>query len=167
MKDMDKLWAPWRLQYITGLDTKRKGCVFCRIFKEKKDAKNFIFIRNPYAYAVLNVYPYNNGHILVLPNRHLKDISDLRKHEREDLFDVLNSAKFLLQKVLNPKGYNIGMNIGRISGGGIPGHLHIHVVPRWRGDVNFMPVVANTRVISQSLETLFRKLVQARDAFQG
>jgi ATP adenylyltransferase len=158
---MDKLWAPWRLQYITGLDKKKKGCIFCRILKEKKDKQNFVFIRTKHSYAVLNIYPYNNGHVLLVPNRHLKDISDLTRGEREDLLDLLDTTKALLQKVLNPKGYNVGMNLGRIAGGGIPGHLHIHLVPRWRGDVNFMPVVANTKVISQSLEVLYAKLSQA------
>jgi len=158
---MDRLWAPWRLNYITGLQQKNKGCIFCNIFREKKDKKNYIFCRSEHSFAVLNIYPYNNGHVLILPNRHVKDISDLKKSEREDLFDLLDNVKRLLKATLKPQGFNIGMNIGRISGGGIPGHVHVHVVPRWRGDVNFMPVISSTRVISQSLTALHDKLTRA------
>src|SRR3989338_2281521 len=155
---MDKLWAPWRQTYVTQLIGKTKKCVFCRIIKERKDKKNFIFVRTPYSFAVLNIYPYNNGHALIIPNRHVKDLAKLNKVERVDLMDLLIYTQKLLDKVLKPTGYNVGINLGRFSGAGIPGHLHIHVVPRWRGDVNFMPVTGETKVISQSLQALFDKL---------
>lgn len=155
---MDKLWAPWRLNYITKIIKEEKGCVFCRIFKEKKDKQNFIFLRRRYSYAVLNIYPYNNGHILIVSNRHVNDLDKLTKQEREDMLDLLQEAKALLTKVIKPAGFNVGINLGRLAGAGFPGHLHIHLVPRWRGDVNFMPVVGNTKVISQSLKSLYDKL---------
>lgn len=158
---MDKLWAPWRVRYVTKIIGQTKGCVFCRILKARQDKKNYIFVRTKHSFAVLNIYPYNNGHTLIVPNRHAKDLDRLTKVEREDLIQLLIYSRRLLDKVLKPAGYNIGINLGRISGAGIPGHLHIHVVPRWRGDVNFMPVTAYTKVISQSLRALFDRLSRA------
>ena len=158
---MDKLWAPWRVKYITQIIDKTKGCIFCAMIREKKDKKNFIFVRTKYCFGVLNIYPYNNGHVLILPIRHVNDLSKLWKEEREDVLELLNYVKALLDQVLKPTGYNIGMNLGRIAGAGFPGHLHIHLVPRWKGDVNFMPVVGKIKVISQSLKVLYEKLSQA------
>ena len=158
---MDKLWAPWRLKYITQVDNNKKGCVFCNINKDKKDKKNFVFARSKYCYAVLNIFPYNNGHVLVLPCKDVNDLSKMRKEELSDLMDLLNYTKSLVDEVLNPHGYNIGMNLGRISGAGVPGHVHFHVVPRWRGDMNFMSVVSDTKVISQSLKELYAQLSSA------
>ncbi len=156
---MDKLWAPWRLPYVTKVVKENKGCVFCRILKEKKDTKNFIFIRSKYSFSVLNIYPYNNGHVLIVPKRHVADLSQLKKDEREDLLDLLEQAQSRLGKVLHPDGYNVGMNLGRVAGAGFPGHLHIHVVPRWRGDVNFMATIGETKVISQALKSLYKNLL--------
>ncbi len=158
---MDKLWAPWRVNYVTSVVKKTKGCVFCDILKEKKDTQNYIFIRTKHCFAVLNIYPYNNGHILVLPNRHVNDLRKLTADEKQELFTLLEDVQDLTDEVLKPGGYNIGINLGRTAGAGFPGHLHIHVVPRWRGDSNFMPVVANTKVISQSLKVLHKKLLDA------
>ena len=156
---MDQLWAPWRAKYIRQIG-KIKGCVFCDIYKSKDDKKNFIFIRTSLSFAVLNIYPYNNGHTMVLPNRHVGDLSKLKKEERDDLWDLVEHVKKLMEEVLQPQGYNIGINIGRVGGAGFPGHLHVHIVPRWKGDVNFMPVIAGTRVISQSLKTLYQRFSQ-------
>jgi len=151
---MDKLWAPWRVKYITKIIKGSKGCVFCNILKDKKDRKNYIVSRKKHAYAVLNLYPYNNGHMLIVPNRHVFDLSDLTKEEREGLMDLLELIKRLLDKIMKPQGYNIGINLGKAAGAGFPEHLHIHLVPRWTGDVNFMPVTGHTKVISQSLRSL-------------
>lgn len=159
---MDKLWAPWRVKYVTKIVKKAKGCVFCDILKDKKDKKNFIIKRTKYAYSVLNIYPYNNGHLLVIPNRHVADLSDLDREERNGLFDLLDETKALLGKVMNPNGYNIGINLGKAAGAGFPKHVHIHLVPRWEGDVNFMPVIADTKVVSQSLKALYEQLIQSR-----
>ncbi len=160
---MDKLWAPWRVKYVTKLIGKTKKCVFCRILKEKRDKKNFIFLRNRYCFAVLNIYPYNNGHSLVMPYRHVNDIGKLTPAEQKDLWDTLLKTQKLLTKALNPKGFNIGINLGRVAGAGFPGHVHIHIVPRWSGDVNFMPVTAQTKIISQSLQTLCARLMTVQN----
>ena len=158
---MDKLWAPWRLPYIKLIKKRPRGCIFCRICKEKKDRQNYVVLRSRYSYTVLNIYPYNNGHLLVVPNRHVKDLEKLTKDEREDLMDLLQQTQKLLDRALKPGGYNIGLNLGRVAGAGFPGHLHIHIVPRWGGDVNFMPVTGDTRIISQSLQMLFERLHDA------
>ncbi|HPN88157.1 MAG TPA: HIT domain-containing protein [Candidatus Omnitrophota bacterium] len=158
---MKHLWAPWRMGYITKTKRNKDICVFCKILQEKKDAKNYIVIRKRHSFAVLNIFPYNNGHLLVLPYRHVSDLSQLRPEEKQELFDLLEEIKALLDKVLKPGGYNIGMNLGKMSGAGFPGHLHIHIVPRWQGDVNFMPVIGQTKVISQSLKELYRLLIHA------
>lgn len=158
---MNRLWAPWRETYITSLNDKKKVCVFCHILADRKDKQHLIFIRKPNAYAVLNLYPYSNGHCLVVPSRHVGDISKLTQSEYGDLMELLRETKDLLQTVFKPQGFNIGINLGRMAGAGIPGHLHIHIVPRWRGDHNFMPVTAVTKVISQSLSVIYKKLDDA------
>ena len=158
---MQRLWAPWRLKYIKKLKDKSKGCVFCKLIKENKDRKNYIFARTKYSYAVLNIYPYNNGHALIVPYKHVSNLAKLDKQQKEDLFSLLESTQRLIDKVLRPNGYNIGLNIGRIAGAGFPGHLHIHLVPRWAGDMNFMPIIGNTKVMSQSLSALFNRLKNA------
>lgn len=159
---MDKLWAPWRVKYITGLSKKPKGCIFCKITRDKKDKKNYVISRSKHAFSVLNIYPYNNGHILVVPYRHVGDFIHLSKEEKEDLWGLLETTKRLLDKTLKPSGYNVGMNIGKMAGAGFPNHIHIHIVPRWGGDVNFMPVTGNTKVISQSLQALLKKLKKCK-----
>ena len=158
---MNRLWAPWRETYLTKLTTKQKSCVFCRILAAHKDKRHLIFIRKPYAYAVLNIYPYSNGHCLIVPNRHVGDISKLSQEEYVGLMGLLKEVKDLLQTALGPQGFNVGMNLGPIAGAGIPGHVHLHIVPRWRGDHNFMPVIASTKVISQSLSVVYKKLNDA------
>jgi len=121
---MDKLWAPWRIKYITEDLKKSSGCVFCRIVKEKKDKKNFVVIRRNHCFAVLNIYPYNNGHTLIVINRHVNDLDKLNKEERDEFLDLLIETKTLIQKTISPAGFNIGMNLGRVAGAGCPGHLH-------------------------------------------
>ena len=158
---MDKLWAPWRVTYVTKILKKQRGCIFCRMIKEKKDAANFILLRTKLCYAVLNLYPYNNGHVLLLPNRHVDDLTRLTQEERSDLFDLLEKVKGALDRVVKAQGYNVGINLGKVAGAGFPGHLHVHLVPRWAGDVNFMPVTADTKVISQSLKALYTRLNHA------
>ncbi|HOD12410.1 MAG TPA: HIT domain-containing protein [Candidatus Omnitrophota bacterium] len=153
-----RLWAPWRSAYVTAIDQKKKGCVFCRIHSEQKDKKNLIFKRSQHCFAVLNIFPYNNGHAMVIPYRHVGELRKLTKFEKQDLLDTLEYAQALLDKVLKPQGYNIGINVGRLAGAGFPNHFHIHIVPRWKGDVNFMPVTAGTKVISQSMTVVFKEL---------
>jgi ATP adenylyltransferase len=153
---MSRLWAPWRISYIKAVK-KQKGCIFCSNLKNSD-----VIFRSGHSLALLNIYPYNNGHIMVSPKRHVRDISLLKDAEMLDLLKSVNKAKGLLEKTLKPDGYNIGMNISASAGAGITGHLHIHIVPRWKGDTNFMPVLAGTKVISQSLKSL-RKLL--KDAY--
>lgn len=156
---MDRLWAPWRIKYIRN--TKRqKKCIFCESAKSK--GKNYVVFKTKYSVSMLNIFPYNNGHILVSPRRHTREFSQLKSAEVLDLINSLNKAKKLLDKVLKPDGYNIGINISKVSGAGITGHLHIHLVPRWIGDTNFMPVLYNTKVVSQSLEELRKQLKNAQ-----
>lgn len=158
---MDKLWAPWRATYIRNAK-KRSRCVFCHA--SEGDDKEHLIFKTAYAVVVLNIYPYNNGHMLVSPRRHVKDFTSLRSEEVLDLFSALETARKALQKVLKPDGFNIGVNLGRAAGAGIPGHLHIHIVPRWIGDTNFMPAVNSTKIISQALEELHRHV---RAALRG
>ena len=158
---MDKLWAPWRVKYITKIIKSTKGCVFCRIQAQQKDRDNYVVLRMKHCYCVLNIYPYNNGHLLIVPNRHVNNFKGLRRVEREEMMDLLELSQDLLEEIMKPQGYNIGINLGKVAGAGFPGHLHIHVVPRWKGDVNFMPVTAQTKVISQSLQALYEKLTDA------
>ena len=165
---MQKLFAPWRETYITNLNTKKKACVFCSILAEKKDRQHLIFIRKPLAYAVLNLYPYSNGHCLIIPNRHVGDISKLSKDEYVELMELLRETKSIMQEVFKPQGFNVGINLGRLAGAGIPGHVHVHIVPRWKGDHNFMPVTAATKVISQSLSVMYKKLDDAyKNRYRG
>ena len=159
---MNRLWAPWRESYITKITDKPKSCVFCHILAAHQDKQHLIFIREPHGFVVLNLYPYSNGHCLIVPNRHVADISKLSQAEYAGLMGLLLKAKELFTKALKPQGFNIGMNLGRMAGAGIPGHVHIHMVPRWKGDHNFMPVVADTKVISQSLSAIYKKLAYAQ-----
>ena len=155
---MDTLWAPWRAKYITRIGQKQKGCIFCRILAGRKDKQNYIFIRRTHAYAVLNIFPYSNGHCLIVPNRHVSDIDKLKKEELMDVMGLLIDTKKLLTRAVKPAGFNMGLNLGRLAGAGIPGHVHMHLVPRWKGDHNFMPVTAGAKVISQSLDVIYRLL---------
>lgn len=153
----DALWAPWRIKYVGSVHKKGLKCIFCKALKNK----DYVVFRTGYSLVMLNIFPYNNGHIMAAPIRHVKDLSRLSEAEVLDLIKAVNKIKGLLDKILKPHGYNIGMNIGRAAGAGIPGHLHIHIVPRWLGDTNFMPATGNTKVISQSLEELYRQLKNA------
>jgi len=154
---MDRLWAPWRINYIRA---KKDGrCIFCKARKSK--SKDYVVFRNRYSFAMLNTFPYNNGHIMVCPSRHVRDISQLSDKEALDLLRSLNRAKKLLEKIMKPDGYNIGANISKSAGAGIAKHLHIHIVPRWKGDINFMPILSDTRVLCQSLDELFKLLKDA------
>lgn len=156
---MNKLWAPWRIKYIksTGPD---KKCIFCGAVNSTHK-KNVIF-KTKHSVVMLNIFPYNNGHLLVSPIKHVGDFTQLNDEQAVDLFRSLSKTKKLLDMILKPDGFNIGINISKSAGAGITGHLHIHIVPRWVGDTNFMPVVYNTKIISQSLSELHRQLKNAQ-----
>lgn len=138
---------------------KGKGCIFCRAKRNKSE--DYVIFKTRFSIVMLNIYPYNNGHMLISPLRHIRDITEMKDDEILDLFKCLNKVKKLLQKVLKPRGYNIGLNLARAAGAGITGHLHLHIVPRWLGDTNFMPVFSNTKIISQSLDELAKRLKNA------
>ena len=156
---MNKLWAPWRISYIKKIK-KEKGCLFCRARLKKNGRKHRVFLRTRTSLAMLNIYPYNNGHIMVAPVRHVASLERLSKDELMDVMDCLKKSQALLRRALKPEGFNIGINEGRVAGAGIEKHLHIHVVPRWQGDSNFMPAIADTKVISQSLNSLYKELTR-------
>ena len=155
--DMDRLWAPWRSQYIVQAKkhTKRgAGCIFCK--------PDHIVFTSRLCECVLNIFPYNNGHLMVAPRRHCADLAALSEREQLDLVSSVCRAKKLLEKTLKPEGFNIGINVSRVAGAGVTGHLHVHIVPRWNGDTNFMPVCSGTKVLSQSLEELHTLLIHAQ-----
>lgn len=153
---MNKVWAPWRKEYI--VNKKTKGCIFCSKPRSRQDKKNFIIKRTNFSFSILNIFPYNNGHVMIAPFKHTKDLRDLSNREMLDLISLLKDTCTLLDKVLEPKAYNIGINIGKLSGAGFSEHLHIHIVPRWEGDTNFMPVIFDTKVIPESLSSLYQRL---------
>jgi ATP adenylyltransferase len=152
------LWAPWRIEYIENAE-KPGGCIFCVKTAATDDRGNLIAYRGRSAFVILNRYPYNNGHLMVVPFRHTADLSALDGAEKQELFDLLIASQRALSDVMQPQGFNIGMNLGRTAGAGIADHLHFHVVPRWNGDTNFMPVLGHTKVISEALEMTWSKLV--------
>lgn len=157
---MDKLWAPWRIRYVSQAQ-KHKGCIFCAASK-KRSPKDQVVFTTRHSVVILNIFPYNNGHLLVSPKRHIADLERLTSQEALDLFEALKKAKALLSAAIKPEGFNIGINTTRCAGAGIADHLHIHIVPRWCGDTNFMPVIHDTKIISQSLKELLTRLKRAQ-----
>jgi ATP adenylyltransferase len=153
---LNRIWAPWRIGYIE--QKKKRGCIFCSVYREKKDKKNFIIFRSFHSFVMLNTFPYNNGHLMVISNRHVSSLELLKESEILDMNRSVIKAISVLKKVLRPQGFNIGINIGKFAGAGVEKHIHIHIVPRWIGDTNFMPVLSNTKVIPQSLKDLYQKL---------
>jgi ATP adenylyltransferase len=144
------------MKYIKA--KKNKGCIFCEAKNGKK--KHYLVFKSEYSIAMLNIYPYNNGHVMISPLRHIDKPAKLSEKEALDLFKALNTITQALDKILKPHGYNIGMNVSEAAGAGIAGHIHLHIVPRWRADTNFMPVLHDTKVISQSLDELYKKLTK-------
>lgn len=159
---MDQLWAPWRLAYAADSSKPKPpgdGCFVCRGLAETDDRANLIALRTPLSVVVLNRHPYNNGHLLVCPRAHKARLDELTADESLDLQEVIHRMVAAIEKRMSPDGFNVGLNLGRAAGAGLPGHLHWHVVPRWNGDTNFMPVVADVKVIVQSLDALYDLLV--------
>jgi ATP adenylyltransferase len=160
---MDQLWAPWRLAYISKDPAAKDGdeCFICRGLAANDDRRNLIVTRTELATVVLNKYPYNNGHLLIAPVAHKGRLDELTSEETLELQQLILRMVQAIQRIMRPDGFNIGLNLGKVAGAGLPGHLHWHVVPRWNGDTNFMPVVADVRVISQSLEAFYELLSNA------
>jgi len=153
---MEQLWAPWRVEYIRK--AKESGCVLCQKSQETDDEKNFILYRGQHNFMILNTFPYNPGHLMIAPYRHGANLWDLTREEAEEHFELLKKGVRLLQEAMQPSGFNIGLNLGKVAGAGIMDHLHTHIVPRWEGDTNFMPVLSNTRVISEALNSVYGRL---------
>lgn len=153
---MKQIWAPWRIQYIQT--EKLKGCILCEKPEEKSDAANYILYRGERNFVIMNSYPYNPGHLMVAPYRHIANLEELAREELYEHFEIVALGIKVLRQVFNPAGFNIGINVGKIAGAGIDDHVHTHIVPRWQGDTNFMPVLSDVRVMPEALAETYRKL---------
>ena len=159
------IWAPWRAGFIFG--KKEQGCVFCKRAKIKDSMKNLIVYRGEKIFVIMNKFPYNTGHALIVPKRHIGQLEKMTDAEAVEFFKLTRQTVSVVKKALKPDGINVGMNLGRIAGAGIPGHVHMHVVPRWTGDTNFMPVVGKTDVISVPLEPIYKLIKKEFDKYNG
>ena len=157
---LDRLWAPWRMPYIRRAG-KPEGCLFCRVRRGSADKRDLVLARNSHAMLMLNRYPYNPAHVMVAVRRHAGQFHDLDTAERAELLDLTALAERALATEYAPHGFNYGLNVGRVAGAGFPGHLHLHLVPRWEGDTNFMPTVSETRVLPESLTATWERLRRA------
>jgi len=161
---MDRLWSPWRSNYIESFKTQKDSdaCVFCEAFKLPIESdETLVVLKNKLCYVMLNLYPYNSGHLLVIPNRHLDDIHLLSENEMNEMMSTVRLSMKVLEKVMNPQGMNFGANLGKAAGAGIDTHLHFHIVPRWSGDINFMPAIGEVKIISQDLLETKKKLINS------
>ena len=156
---MDRLWAPWRTVYI-GKDH-GDVCIFCDKLESNEDVANYTVLRGDKTFVIMNLYPYNNGHLLIAPKRHVGDLNDLDADELLELGQMTQKMVRVLRLAFNPEGFNIGVNLGKIAGAGVPGHFHVHIVPRWGGDNNFMPVLGDVRVISEGMDMTYKKIMDA------
>ena len=169
---MERLWAPWRMTFVSGaagssgddaanrLDDSpdEKGCIFCDHLAAGDDAGAFILTRESLTFALLNAYPYNTGHLMVAPLRHAGDLTELTQPERAELMELTARCVAVIREAMGAEGFNVGVNLGAVAGAGVPGHVHVHVVPRWGGDTNYMPVVGDTKVLPEMLEETYAKL---------
>ena len=156
--DLDRLWAPWRSVYVTQPMASR--CIFCAAKRSRQNAPVYVVHRARRTFALLNRFPYNAGHLMVSSYRHVGALARLTSAERAELWDLTLQMTERLGRLLRPDGFNVGLNLGRAAGAGIAGHVHLHVVPRWIGDTNFMPVLGRTKVVSASLDELYRQLIR-------
>jgi ATP adenylyltransferase len=154
---MERLWSPWRLAYVTGAsgggDT---GCIFCHTDRPGRD--ELVLVRGRFTYVILNLFPYNNGHLMVVPNRHIANLAATTADEQAELMRLTRHAEIALTEAYAPQGMNVGINLGRPAGAGVVDHLHIHVVPRWNGDTNFMTAIGDTRVLPEDLAAAKHRL---------
>ncbi|HUR34482.1 MAG TPA: HIT domain-containing protein [Vicinamibacterales bacterium] len=172
---MEHLWSPWRLAYVTGTSTESDGCIFCAVSSADAvasgdpDRDRLVLVQGRGCYVILNLYPYNNGHLMVVPRRHIGSLASATTEELSELMQLTRDAEVALTEAYQPQGINVGINLGRPAGAGIVDHVHIHLVPRWTGDTNFMSVVGNTRVLPEDmtetvkrLRPIFARLLHAR-----
>lgn len=154
-----RLWAPWRMEFIRGAYEKPKGCLFCNILKDdENDGKNLVLYRRSMSFIMLNRFPYAHAHLMIVPHTHSGELDELPEEESHQLMDSTKLALTVLKKVYSPDGFNIGINMGKVAGAGFADHIHIHIVPRWNGDHNFMPVLADARVMPEVLEQTYQDL---------
>jgi len=153
---MEHIWAPWRIEYIQM--EKPEGCILCQKPRENKDAINYILYRGDKNFVIMNTYPYNPGHLMIAPYRHVANLEELTNDELHEHFEIVSRSIKLLRQAFNPDGFNMGINIGKVAGAGIVDHFHTHIVPRWQGDTNFMPVISDARVLPEALAETYKKL---------
>jgi ATP adenylyltransferase len=161
---MEYIWAPWRIEYI--LCEKEKGCIFCQKPKQNKDKENLILHRGKHNMVLMNLYPYNPGHLMVAPYRHVQRLEMLNDEELLEHFRLVDRCTTVLKESTKPDGFNIGINLGKVAGAGIDDHIHTHIVPRWNGDTNFLPVISDTRAIPEALSGTYDKLINKFSALR-
>lgn len=165
---MNRLWAPWRMKYIQDIDKEEEqGCIFCKKPSQSNDRDNLLLFRGKKCFVLMNLFPYNNGHLMIIPYKHTSDILSLDKETSDELWELLCISRKILSDTIKPDAFNIGMNIGRVAGAGIDQHVHMHIVPRWNGDTNFIPVIGETKVISQALWETYDSLYPHFKDFNG
>jgi len=155
---MDRLWTPWRFEYIRTAD-QAPACVFCHILQETRDAANFLLYRGKHSFVILNLFPYTSGHMMCVANRHIASLSEAEPAERHEIIDLGQVCEEALRREYQPSGFNLGFNLGRAAGAGVEHHLHMHVLPRWVGDSNFVSVVGETRVLPEELPSTYKRLL--------
>ncbi len=161
---MENIWAPWRIDYI--LSKKPAGCIFCDKPRENKDEENLILLRGKNHFMIMNAFPYNNGHMMVVPYRHTATLAGWSAEEQQEMMELADLGVELLRRAMRPDGFNLGINMGLVGGAGVADHIHLHIVPRWNGDTNFMPVLADTRVISEHLRATYGKLKETLEGMK-
>ena len=155
---MERLWTPWRRAFVEGADNRSTECFLCAIVAEHDDRKHLVPFRGERVFVLLNLYPYNSGHLMVAPYAHTGDLAGLDAAIANELMQVTQRSLDVVQRAYRPDAFNVGMNLGKPAGAGVPDHLHVHVVPRWNGDTNFMPVLGETKVLPESLEQTYERL---------
>ena len=162
---MERLFSPWRSRYIASFanEDRSDACVLCDASADRNDEEGLIVYRGKEAFVLMNKFPYNSGHLMVMPVRHTSDFSSLTRSEMAETMELLRASERALRELLHPQGFNIGMNLGRVAGAGIDAHLHWHIVPRWDGDTNFMPILAGSKVISESLREFHDRIKEELD----
>ena len=153
---MERIFAPWRIRYIES--PKYEGCIFCDFPKENKDEERLILYRGKSCFVIMNNYPYNPGHLMIAPYRHVASVEELNDEEALEMMKLSQKMVEVIKKAMNPDGFNLGINLGKVAGAGIEDHIHLHIVPRWNGDTNFMPVLADVKVIPEAIEDSYKKL---------
>ncbi len=158
---MERLWTPWRMPYLKG-EKHSETCVFCEKVRATNDRAVHVLMRGRHSFVTLNLYPYNNGHLMVLPYAHVPSLEDLPIETITEMMLLVNRSLAVLRFALRPHGFNLGVNLGKVAGAGIEGHVHIHIVPRWEADTNFMPIIAKTRVIPEWIDETYDRLAEAQ-----